>query len=135
MANSIQAYSTLSATQRVYNGPNKSLTSSNKKLPNDIPSSTIRPSAVSPVTPLSARTFGTWTAITAVIRLYAAYHIENQAVYEMAIWTFGVAWAHFMSEWLLFRTTSMGAGLAGPVAVSTSSLIWMWMQWDYYVKN
>lgn len=133
MANSIQAYATLTATQRVYNGPSQSRLSS-KKHPDGIPANTLR-SSLSPVTPLSARTFGTWTAITAVIRLYAAYHIENQAVYEMAIWTFGVAWAHFMSEWLVFRSTSMGSGLAGPAIVSTTSLIWMWSQYDYYVKN
>lgn len=86
------------------------------------------------MTPLSARTFGTWTAITAVVRLYAAYHIQIPVMYELALWTFGVAWAHFMSEWLVFKTTKMGSGLLGPFAVSTGTLIWMWLQWDYYVK-
>ena len=127
MANSIQSYTTLSATQKVYLGSLPPTSSQSKSQPN--------PSANSPVTGLSARTFGTWTAITAVVRLYAAYHIEQQAMYELALWTFGVAWAHFMSEWWIFRTARWGAGLAGPVAVSTSSLIWMWLQWDYYVKN
>jgi len=130
MANSIQAYATLSATQRVYSGPNTS------PVPEGIPARTLKsPASSSPVTALSARTFGTWTAITSVIRLYAAYNLENQAIYEMALWTFGVAWAHFMSEWLIFKTTKMGAGLAGPVVVSTTSLLWMWTQWDYYVKD
>lgn len=121
MANSIQAYASLAPTQRVYSG--SAVAAGQKK-----------GAAVSPVTPLSARTFGTWTAITSVVRLYAAYHIDVPVMYELALWTFGVAWAHFMSEWLVFKTTKMSSGLAGPVIVSTSSLIWMWLQWGYYVK-
>lgn len=124
MANSIQAYVSLAPTQRVYSGPSTA--------PTGIPKSAMK--ETSPVTPLSARTFGTWTAITAVVRLYAAYHIQVPVMYELALWTFGVAWAHFMSEWLVFKTTKMASGLAGPVIVSTTSLIWMWLQWDYYVK-
>ena len=126
LGNSIQAYSSLAATQRVYSGPTSS------KLPAGIPKSTA--ASTSPVTELSARTFGTWTAITSVVRLYAAYNIETPVMYQLALWTFGVAWAHFMSEWLVFKTTKMGSGLAGPVIVSTTSLLWMWLQWDYYVK-
>lgn len=87
----------------------------------------------SPVTPLSARTFGTWTAITAIVRLYAAYHINEKAVYELSQWSFVIAWLHFISEWAIFRTTRLGAGLAGPLIVSTSSIIWMWLQRDFYV--
>ncbi|KAJ9629709.1 ergosterol biosynthesis protein [Taxawa tesnikishii (nom. ined.)] len=133
MANSIQAYVSLAPTQRVYCGPAATPTLNGSKLPAGVPPNTVR--NTSPVTPLSARTFGTWTAITAVVRLYAAYHIENQAVYEMALWTFGVAWAHFMSEWWIFKTTRWGKGLAGPAAVSTGTLVWMWLQWDFYVKG
>jgi len=133
MANSIQAYASLAATRKVYSGPKQSVDSS-KKLPPGIPARTLR-SDMSPVTPLSARTFGTWTAITAIVRLYAAYHIHDQTYYELALWTFGVAWAHFMSEWLIFKTTSWGSGLAGPVIVSTSSLAWMFLAKDNYVKG
>jgi hypothetical protein len=118
--NSAQAYSTLHYTQRVYSG-----SSSLPKTP---------ASTASPVTPLSARTFGTWTFISSVIRLYAAYHISNPQVYQLALWTYGIAWAHFMSEWWVFGTTKWGAGLAGPVFVSTGSLIWMGLQWGYYVQ-
>ncbi|KAK8210179.1 ergosterol biosynthesis protein [Zalaria obscura] len=131
MANSIQAYTSLGPTQRVYTGP-RSPTLSSTKPPSNIPANVLH--STSPVTPLSARTFGTWTAITSVVRLYAAYHIEQQGMYELALWSFGVAWAHFMSEWLVFGTTRWGKGLAGPAVVSTSSLVWMWLQWDHYVK-
>lgn len=131
MANSIQAYASLAPTQRVYSGQAATSTLSTKA-PSGVPATTL--TETSPVTPLSARTFGTWTAITAVVRLYAAYHIQIPVMYELALWTFGVAWAHFMSEWLVFKTTKMGSGLLGPFAVSTGTLIWMWLQWDYYVK-
>ena len=86
------------------------------------------------MTPLSARTFGTWTALTAIVRLYAAYHISEPHMYVLALCTFGVAWAHFMAEWLFFRTARWGSGLAGPVLVSSGSLVWMGLQWGWYVK-
>jgi hypothetical protein len=86
------------------------------------------------VTALSARTFGTWTAITSIIRLYAAYNIANQPVYEMALWTFGVAWLHFVSEWLVFGTARFGKGLIGPLVVSTATGLWMVSQKGFYVQ-
>ena len=68
------------------------------------------------------------------MRLYAAYNIENRVVYELAVWTYAVAFAHFVSEWWVFGTAGWGKGLAGPVFVSTGSLVWMGVQWGYYVK-
>ena len=119
--NSIQAYVSLAPTQKVYTGPS--------------PTKATTPSqALSPVTPLSARTFGTWTLLSSVIRLYAAYHISNPQVYELAFWSYAIAWAHFGSEWLGFGSTRLGAGLAGPLVVSNASLVWMWSQWGFYVK-
>jgi hypothetical protein len=121
MGNSIQAYSTLAYTSRVYIG--RSLTPNSK------------PSAVnSPVTPLSGRMFGTWTLIQSIVRLYAAYNIDSPAFYQLAFITYGVAFAHFTSEWLYFKSTSWQEGLAGPVIVSTCSLVWMVAQWGFYVK-
>ncbi|CAD0056538.1 unnamed protein product [Aureobasidium pullulans] len=117
-------YLSLGPTQKVYCG--------SKSIPAGVPANTV-PSA-SPVTPLSARTFGTWTAITAIVRLYAAYNITTKPMYELAFWTYIVAFTHFMSEWLIFGSTRWGKGLAGPAIVATTSLIWMWTQWDYYVK-
>ena len=85
------------------------------------------------VTNLSARTFGTWTLITSIVRLYGAYYITNPQVYQLTQFTFGVAAFHFLSEWLIFRTTLLGKGLAGPLVVSSLSLAWMWLYKDYYV--
>jgi hypothetical protein len=116
--NSIQAYSTLSYTSRVYN-------------PTSVDPPVKQPAHV---TWLSSRTFGTWTFLTSVIRFYAAYHINEPAFYQLAIWTYVVAFAHFASEWFVFGTTRWGKPLAGPVFVSTGSLVWMVSQWGYYVK-
>jgi hypothetical protein len=113
----MQCYTTLAFTSRVYNP------------------TTSDPPLKTPahVTALSSRTFGTWTLLTGVVRGYAAYHLQEAGMYQLAMWTFAVAWAHFMSEWWVFGTTRMGKPLAGPVMVSTSSLIWMFLQWSNYV--
>lgn len=86
------------------------------------------------MTPLSSRTFGTWTFLSAVIRLYGAYYIDNPLIYQLTLWTYALAGVHFFSEWLVFGTARWGKGLAGPVFVSTGSIVWMVAQWGYYVK-
>ncbi|KAK9465347.1 hypothetical protein V1512DRAFT_266110 [Lipomyces arxii] len=88
----------------------------------------------SEVTPLSARTFGTWTFVTAVVRLYGAYHITDPAVYDITYATYLVAFAHFTSEWLIFKTAKFGKGLLGPLIVSTSTIVWMTLQKAFYLS-
>ncbi|RPB21795.1 Erg28-like protein [Terfezia boudieri ATCC MYA-4762] len=102
IGNSIQSYLTLSYTKRVYAlGGDK-------------------------VTPLSSRTFGTWTFLAALIRFYTAYHITNPECYALCQWSYFLAFAHFFSEWLVFKTAVLNEGLIGPVVVSTISMAWMW---------
>ncbi|KAI5960640.1 ERG28 [Candida pseudojiufengensis] len=108
--NSFQSYQKdLSLTKRVYN------------------------SKPQQVTNLSARTFGTWTLITSIVRLYGAYNITNNQIYQLTQFTFIIAGFHFLSEWLIFKTTKLGKGLSGPLIVSSLSLFWMWYYKDYYV--
>lgn len=109
-ANSIQAYSTLTYTREIYG-----------RAPNL-------------VTALSGRTFGTWTFLSSIIRLYAALNIHDPLVYQLALATYAVAWGHFMSEWFAFGTARWGRALAGPVIVSTGTLIWMLTTWSEYVR-
>jgi Erg28 like protein len=89
------------------------------------------------VTPLQARTFGIWTLTSAVVRLYAAYNITNKVyarlsfrsrkrvlypfsrVYDMAFFTYLIAFAHFSSELLIFKTASINPGVMSPVIVSS----------------
>jgi hypothetical protein len=114
LGNSIQSYLSLVGTQEVYAA-----------------TKSVQPPQV---TPLSARTFGTWTAITAIVRFYAAYHITDPVIYQLALWTFGVAWMHFMSEWLVFKTAKWCKGLAGPAIVATGTGVWMLVLWKSYVR-
>ncbi|KAJ4291834.1 ergosterol biosynthesis protein [Kalmusia sp. IMI 367209] len=137
IANSVQAYTTIHYAARVYN-PNKT---SDSLVPSNITQYTspanptpLKPGEIaSQVTPLSGRKWGTWTALTGLVRLYAAYHINEQAMYELGMWTYGVAWVHYMSEWWWYGTTRWGAPLAGPVVISTGSLVWMWLQREFYL--
>lgn len=88
------------------------------------------------VTPLQARTFGAWTLTSAIVRAYAAYNISNKpfvfpimgparwlnlsfSIYDMAMLTYLIAFGHFFSEFLIFRTAKFGAGLLGPAVVSS----------------
>ncbi|MCJ1245007.1 ergosterol biosynthesis protein [Trapelia coarctata] len=124
VGNTIQAFSTLKYTRRVYSGSyTPSTPAGSKPLP-----------ATSPVSPLQARTFGVWSLLSSVIRLYAAYYIDNPLIYQLTLCTYVIAWGHFMSEWLYFGTAAMGAGLASPLVVANGSLIWMLMQWGFYVQ-
>ncbi|EMF10946.1 Erg28 protein [Sphaerulina musiva SO2202] len=126
LGNTIQCYRSLTGSQEVYSG---SSSPKNKNNP-----STSSSTSSSPVTPLSARTFGTWTALSSIIRLYGAYNIHDAKIYELCLWTYGIAFGHFLSEWWIFGTARWGRGLAGPVLVSTVTSLWMLVQWGSYVR-
>ncbi|TFY79210.1 hypothetical protein EWM64_g4798 [Hericium alpestre] len=111
--NTVQNFFTLNLTRRIYNA--------------------VPPH--SPVTALQARTFAVWTLTSAVVRIYAAYHIHEKVVYDMALMTYLIAFGHFSSELFIFRTARFNAGVLSPVVVATSSLIWMISQYDFYVKR
>ncbi|GAA5953268.1 hypothetical protein JCM3765_007458 [Sporobolomyces pararoseus] len=85
------------------------------------------------INPLQARTFGIWTLTSAFIRLYASYHITNKPVYDLAMISYGIAWFHFVSELVIFGTAGL-KGAISPFIVSTTSLIWMYKQYDNYVS-
>ena len=89
--------------------------------------------AASPVTPLSSRTFGTWTILSAVIRLYAAFYIDHPAVYDLALWTYGIALAHFTSEWLVFGTARLRGRFVFPMLVASGTFGWMITQRQSYL--
>ncbi|PFH53062.1 hypothetical protein AMATHDRAFT_79230 [Amanita thiersii Skay4041] len=109
--NTIQNFTTLKLTRKIYNN--------------------VPPTAV---TALQARTFAVWTLTSAMVRFYAAYNINNKPLYDMAMLTYLFAFGHFSSEFLIFRTANFGAGLFGPALVSTTTLVWMFKQYDFYVK-
>ncbi|KAJ3837724.1 Erg28 like protein-domain-containing protein [Lentinula raphanica] len=109
--NAIQNYTTLKLTQRLY--------------------------ARTPhlVNPLQARTFGTWTITSAVIRAYAAYHIHEKTIYDICIISYLIAFSHFTSELLIFKTSKLNGPVLSPVIVSSVSLVWMILQYDFYLTK
>lgn len=108
--NTIQTYRDPALTRKVYSGqPNQ-------------------------VTPLSCRTFGTWTLISSIIRLYAAYNIGNVGVFDLGLASYAVALWHFGSEWLYFGGCKFDKGLFGPLIVSTVSITWMLLTRDFYTS-
>lgn len=84
------------------------------------------------VTPLSARTFGTWTLISSFIRLYGALHLNENHVFQLTFISYTIALLHFSSELLIYRTCKIGKGTLGPLIVATTSLTWMYCQKEYY---
>jgi hypothetical protein len=85
------------------------------------------------LTPLSSRTFGTWNLLSTIVRLYAAYHINEQTVYTLALWTYIVALAHFSLEWLVFGTAG-GKGMLAAEVTPVAAIVAMLWQWDQYVR-
>lgn len=134
---------TLHYTRRTYNGRfirNPSLPPASKTFaPEDsvdklvpAPSATHK-GAADQVTPLSARCFGTWTLITSIVRLYAAYNLHLAPVYDIAIWTYVVALGHFASETFVFKSMTFGVPQFFPFLFATTALVWMPMVREYYV--
>lgn len=92
---------------------------------------------------MQARTFAVWTALSGIVRLYAAYNINLKmyvfgsrsaigattdamyllmvSVYDLTIFTYFFAFAHFGSELLILRTATFGPGALSPVIVSSES--------------
>jgi len=109
--NTIDCYRTTSIALRTYEGP----------------------IARAQVTDFGSRMFGTWTILSCIIRCYGAYRIDNPDVYFFVLCTYIVALSHFGSERLYFGTMKPGAGLARVGLVASGSIMWMVIQWNFYV--
>ena len=110
--NTVQSFLTLVFTRRVYAGEARKTN----------------------ITPLSSRLFGTWTFLSCIIRYYAAYHLDSRDIYIVTLWTFGIALFHFLSEWLVYGTMQFGKGIVPSLTVAIVSLVWMTLQYDFYVQ-
>ncbi|KAL2919039.1 ergosterol biosynthesis protein [Polyrhizophydium stewartii] len=86
------------------------------------------------VTPLMSRMMSTWTITSAIVRLYAAYNIHNEAVYQMCMWTFVLALGSFFSEVFVYRTAPISSpGVFPALIISTSLLTWMATSYSTYI--
>ncbi len=84
-------------------------------------------------TPRAARLFGTWAFLAGILRIYAAFRIEDGDMYRLAMWTYGIAAAHYGIEGLVFGTPDPGRKWA--LIVSVSTLAWMIAQAGFYVQT
>ncbi|PLB37250.1 Erg28 family protein [Aspergillus candidus] len=112
-ANSIQAYRSDAYSAELYNGRSK-------------------PDGHPFTNPLSSRTFATWTFLSGVIRMYAAYNITNSVSYDLAAWSFGIALFHFLGEWVS-GTAQLKGRFVSPMIVASSTLTWMVTQREWYL--
>lgn len=132
---------TLHFSRRLYNGkfvPNTKLPAkTNEFNPEDSVKKLLPahndPKAQDQLTPLGARLFGTWTVIVSIVRLYAAYHLHFGPMYNVAYWTYIVAFGHFVTELFVFKSMTFGVPQAFPFTLATMALIWMPLVRDYYV--
>lgn len=133
---------TLHFSRRLYNGrfiKNANLPPATDKFnPDDAVTKLVPahndPKATDQLTPLGARLFGTWTVIVSIVRLYAAYHLHYGPVYNMAYWTYVVAFGHFVTELFVYKSMTFGVPQAFPFTLASMALIWMPLVRDYYVK-
>ena len=95
---------------------------------------TLRREPQDQVTPLAARLFATYTFVISVVRLYAAYHLAFAPLYQLGIMTFVVAWAHFVSELVVFKTQRLGRPQMLPLGFATCGIVWMASQYSFYVE-
>ncbi|KAI1495486.1 hypothetical protein F5X99DRAFT_403359 [Biscogniauxia marginata] len=149
VGNSLQNYATLHYSRRLYNGRfvrNASLPAATSSTadPEDstrklvpVPSSssdTKEARAQDQVTPLAARLFGTYTLVSAIVRLYASYHLRLGPLYDVALWTYVVALVHFASECAVYRTARLGPPVLFPFFFASVGIAWMVTQRGFYVE-
>eukprot|EP01137_Pigoraptor_chileana_P010470 Opistho-2@60172 len=79
----------------------------------------------SQVTALSARTFGTWTGLASIVRIYAALDLHNKSLYDVTLLSFVLANAHFLGEVYVYKTAALELGVVLPLIISGTTMLWM----------
>ena len=91
------------------------------------------PVSTTEVTPFASRLFGSWSFLSGLVRVFAAYNIHDKNLYLLALLTYMIVLSHFAGELLVYGTMKIGKGLAPPLFVATTSVLWMLTQWSFYV--
>ncbi|KAI1214173.1 ergosterol biosynthesis protein-like protein Erg28 [Annulohypoxylon truncatum] len=89
--------------------------------------------AAPPPHPLLARTYGLKNFYTSFIRFYAAYHITNPQLYDLAILTFVGVLFLYITEVFVYKTSNLREASL-PYVIAGSSLMWMVSQRDWYLS-
>ena len=95
---------------------------------------TAEPPKNSFVTPLSSRTFGTWNIAVGIVRLFAAYHIHEEAWYQMQMITNVIGLVHFTLEAFVYKTARPSGPWFAPTIVAAIGLGWSVAQYSHYVR-
>ena len=82
------------------------------------------------LSPLFFRTFAVRTFLSAVIRAYAAYHIDNREVFLLALWSYVIALVYFGTEMVMFGTVRLGGSLVPTMVVAIGTPVWMVLTWE-----
>ena len=73
--------------------------------------------------------------MASVIRLYASYNLHLAPVYQLAIWSYVIAFYHFTSEIFYFKSARLGVPTAFPLVLATIGIVWTVSQYHFYVKD
>ncbi|XP_072030382.1 ergosterol biosynthetic protein 28 homolog [Amphiura filiformis] len=77
------------------------------------------------VNALVGRLFGTWTLLSAFVRVLCAVHIDSKPLYEVSMFSFLLAFAYFASELYIFKTIHVTFGPLSALVISTISFVLM----------
>ncbi|KAI0467482.1 ergosterol biosynthesis protein-like protein Erg28 [Xylaria cf. heliscus] len=89
--------------------------------------------AAPPPDGLLARVYGVKNIYTSLIRFYAAYHISNPQVYDLATLTFAGVLFLYAGEVFVFKTARVRETVFS-FAMSGSALVWMVAQREWYLS-
>ncbi|KAJ4389652.1 hypothetical protein N0V93_007124 [Gnomoniopsis smithogilvyi] len=83
-------------------------------------------------TSLLAHTYGTKNIYTGLIRTYAAYHITNPQLYDLALWTFVGVLAFCGGQFFVWRTIGPREAVI-PFVTAGAGVLWMVMAREGYL--
>lgn len=53
-----------------------------------------------------------------MIRIYAAFHLNNKIMYDLGIWSYTIALTHFVSELVIFGGCKINVPFMSPMIVA-----------------
>ena len=73
-------------------------------------------------TSLVSRTFGTWTLLSAALRLACAADFYNKTVFWLTFGSFAIVQGYFAGEVFVYKTAELSTGVVLPFIISGASL-------------